>query len=61
MDSQDHARGMVAHYSIGVRCCIVEQLDNGGGGLFSRRSLLGSDAVDRGKHCGVYRSGIKQQ
>eukprot|EP00957_Ditylum_brightwellii_P115600 8817439-Ditylum_brightwellii.AAC.1 len=61
MDLQDHARGMVAHYSIRVRCCIVEQLDDGSSGLFGRRSLLGSDAVDRGEHRGVYRLVIKQQ
>eukprot|EP00957_Ditylum_brightwellii_P141362 10770907-Ditylum_brightwellii.AAC.2 len=61
MDLQDHAQGMVAHYSIGVRSCIVEQLDDGGGGVFSRHSLLGRDAVDRSEHRGVYRLGIKQQ
>eukprot|EP00957_Ditylum_brightwellii_P158251 12045971-Ditylum_brightwellii.AAC.1 len=52
---------MVGHYSIGVHFCIVEQLNDGGGSLFGWRSLLGSDAVDRSEHRGVYHSGIKQQ
>eukprot|EP00957_Ditylum_brightwellii_P036264 2747043-Ditylum_brightwellii.AAC.1 len=52
---------MVAYHSIWMSYRIVEQPDNGFGGLCSGCCLLGCNAIDGSQHCRVHCLGIKQQ